>query len=109
MSQPLTMLTCVHCNANYLQEKNNIEGICAYHPVPSYGSGRPSCCGSYYPCKKTKHRSVHHCEFPYAAFFERASAINGYTDTLKLWGVCEDKDLIDTNSKQFCMFSLFVI
>jgi len=30
-----------------------------------------------------------------------ARAINGYTDTLKLWGVCEDKDLNDLSIKQF--------
>jgi hypothetical protein len=37
-----------------------------------------------------------------------ARGINGYTDTLKLWGVCEDKDLNNVSLKQFGMsiFSL---
>lgn len=54
-----------------------------------------ACCGSNVPCKRTRHRDTHHCDFPYAAFFEMARAINNYVDTVKLWGICQDKNLND--------------
>lgn len=75
-------------------ESNNVDGICHYHPIPSFGGPR-SCCGSNVPCKRSRHRDIHHCDFPYAAFFEMARAINNYTDTVKLWGICQDKNLDD--------------
>jgi hypothetical protein len=129
--------TCVQCGNKYDKAKK-IEGGCSFHSAPTLGryfsgykfssqlllrflnilhlnwlcinfSRFPSCCGSTVPCKQSTHRSTHHCDYPYAKFFEMATAINSSLDTIKLWGVCEDKDLLNIQGKQFSMSCCIVL
>lgn len=66
--------------------------------------------------QKTTHRDYHHSDFPYSAFFAMTSgmmvnhslwtflifvALNISPNTLELWGLCEDKDLLEPKSTQF--------
>ncbi|KAI8923791.1 hypothetical protein BC831DRAFT_469283 [Entophlyctis helioformis] len=79
------VLACVQCGKDY-RESTNAEGSCAFHETIYKGySGRMACCGSNDPCKRTKHRPDHHCEYKYGAFFERSTGVLNYTDTVDYW------------------------
>ncbi|KAL2916621.1 hypothetical protein HK105_203733 [Polyrhizophydium stewartii] len=76
---------CVQCGQSF-RESTNAEGSCTFHESQynDFNGGR-MCCGKQDPCKRTKHRAKHHCEYKYEAFFEMAGAITRYTDTTDVW------------------------
>ncbi|KAI8923792.1 hypothetical protein BC831DRAFT_469285, partial [Entophlyctis helioformis] len=90
---------CVQCGQPF-RSSANPQGACSFH---SLASG--SCCGvssaSAQPfCEHKTHRSTHHHDYPYAAFFERASAVLGYTNTMSIWISTNDTDLEDESFSQ---------
>ena len=84
-SEPEAILTCVQCSAEY-KESENGKGSCKYHTHKLKGWNRYTygCCDasssnyeaakSLTGCTKGKHRSEHHEEYSYSAYF---SYMNG--------------------------------
>eukprot|EP01125_Pyxidicula_operculata_P012332 TRINITY_DN4047_c0_g1_i5.p2 TRINITY_DN4047_c0_g1~~TRINITY_DN4047_c0_g1_i5.p2 ORF type:complete len:250 (+),score=48.75 TRINITY_DN4047_c0_g1_i5:1387-2136(+) len=99
---------CVQCKC-VCTEDSNTETSCMFHAA-SYDSWNRSfpCCGSRQAassnqpvgCRKNKHRSTYHCDYPYGEFFKRAWDITGYTDTRTEWGTVSDKDLESGEEQQ---------
>ncbi|KAG0329932.1 hypothetical protein BGZ99_010043 [Dissophora globulifera] len=85
-------LTCVQCEKEYRESANGSEA-CSFHKSSEI-SGTYSCCGKKAPCTFSSHRSSHHCEYPYTAFYGYAFAIIGYTDTTEEWASVSDKDML---------------
>lgn len=77
---PEAILTCVQCKAEY-KESENGEGSCKYHTskLTGFHNYSYSCCNansSNYEsalaltgCTKGKHRSEHHDDYTYSAYF----------------------------------------
>eukprot|EP00005_Dracoamoeba_jomungandri_P002117 CAMPEP_0174253674 /NCGR_PEP_ID=MMETSP0439-20130205/3044_1 /TAXON_ID=0 /ORGANISM="Stereomyxa ramosa, Strain Chinc5" /LENGTH=589 /DNA_ID=CAMNT_0015334835 /DNA_START=9 /DNA_END=1778 /DNA_ORIENTATION=- len=74
--------TCVQCGCSFNDSENN-EGACRYYVNSSRNAEE----------KRSKHRKKHHCDYPYASFFQRTSGIFGYSDTLDCWLDMKDKNL----------------
>jgi alkyl hydroperoxide reductase subunit AhpC len=60
---------CVQCDKEY-RESTSGEKSCSFHRAgyDVWGQIRV-CCGSEKPCQVGRHRSEHHCDYPYAEFF----------------------------------------
>ena len=76
--------SCVQCGETYCEEASG-AGHCGFHLSASSNRGVAMCCSEREPCRRGVHRSEHHCEYPYARFFERAQKIFGYCDTHEEW------------------------
>ncbi|KAG0348301.1 hypothetical protein BG004_005436 [Podila humilis] len=85
-------LTCLQCNSSYRASGNGPEA-CSFHKAMELNGGY-SCCGNNAPCTFGRHRSAHHCDYPYSTFFNYAYGILGYTDTTKKWATVTDTDLL---------------
>ena len=83
---PEAILTCVQCKSEY-KESENGEGSCKYHTSKLTGFHRYtySCCNASSPsyesalaltgCTKGRHRSEHHDEYTYSAYFSYMSKV----------------------------------
>ena len=83
---PEAILTCVQCKSEY-KESENGEGSCKYHTSKLTGFHRYtySCCNANSPnyesalsltgCTKGRHRSEHHDEYTYSAYFSYMSEV----------------------------------
>ncbi|KAF9406900.1 hypothetical protein BGZ94_002900 [Podila epigama] len=91
-------LTCLQCNQTYRTSSNGPEA-CSFHKTMEL-NGVFSCCGKSAPCSFSNHRSSHHCEYPYTAFYDYAYGIIGYTDTMEAWAEVEDKNLLTDASQK---------
>ncbi|KAJ3289471.1 hypothetical protein HK104_007430, partial [Borealophlyctis nickersoniae] len=92
---------CVQCKEEY-RDSVNTAVACTFHKTSDTQgrSGEHSCCGEVKPCQRNWHRSKHHCEYPYAAFFERSGNILKYTDTVDWYIDLEEKDMDDETKEQ---------
>ncbi|ORZ14421.1 hypothetical protein BCR41DRAFT_306823 [Lobosporangium transversale] len=97
-------LTCVQCDKEY-QESANGPAACSFHKSMEQG-GSYSCCGKKSPCTYSSHRSAHHCEYPYTAFYDFAFAISGYTDTKEEWAEIEEEDMLTGTVQKACVSKL---
>ncbi|KIK62646.1 hypothetical protein GYMLUDRAFT_198481 [Collybiopsis luxurians FD-317 M1] len=81
---------CIQCDKEY-HDSTNGEKSCSFHRA-EYDSWNKSwgCCSTKNPCQAGKHRSAHHCDYPYGNFFAFARGITGYTDTTEQWVEIED-------------------
>ncbi|KAG7092999.1 hypothetical protein E1B28_009298 [Marasmius oreades] len=97
-------LVCVQCDKEF-KESTSGPDSCSFHKA-EYDSWNKlyACCSSKNPCQFGSHRSKHHCEYPYGAFFTFARNICGYTDTMDVWVTAEDTNL-ETDSTQFTQVS----
>eukprot|EP00727_Mastigamoeba_balamuthi_P012152 m51a1_g756 hypothetical protein (679) ;mRNA; f:533033-535453 len=89
------VLACVQCGASY-KESENADGACRFHKrmkERSGWNGRYPCCYARDPCGSSRHRSQHHSEFPYEAFFELAQTI--YPALVDMWAKFERVDMTD--------------
>ncbi|KAJ3776109.1 hypothetical protein FB446DRAFT_329963 [Lentinula raphanica] len=89
---------CVQCEKEY-RDSTNGEKSCSFHR-DEYDSWSKSyrCCNTKNPCQAGKHRSEHHCDYPYGNFFPFARNITNYTDTTEKWSEIEDVNL-ETSKK----------
>ncbi|OAJ41871.1 hypothetical protein BDEG_25406 [Batrachochytrium dendrobatidis JEL423] len=91
---------CVQCGQTY-RESTNAAGSCSFHEsqYTEYRGGHV-CCGKTDTCKRSKHCSKHHNNYPYAAFFERSTAILGYVDTIDDFVNDEIVDFVEKKHNQ---------
>ena len=84
---------CVQCDKEFTHYTNGPKA-CSFHRAEydSWSKQFP-CCSTSHPCQFNAHRSKHHCDYPYAAFFPRVWAITGYVDTTDQWAAVEDTNL----------------
>ena len=83
---PEAILTCVQCKSEY-KESENGEGSCKYHTskLTGFDHYTYSCCNANSPnyesalaltgCTKGRHRSEHHDEYTYSAYFSYMSEV----------------------------------
>ncbi|KAL2911223.1 hypothetical protein HK105_209307 [Polyrhizophydium stewartii] len=90
---------CVQCGQSF-RESTNAQGSCSFHESPDLMGKAHMCCNKVEPCKRAKHRSKHHCDYRYAAFFARTSQFFGYSDTIKWWARDEVKDFESRDEDQ---------
>lgn len=85
--------TCVQCEKQFTHYTNGPKS-CSFHQA-EHDSWRDQypCCSTSHPCQFGTHRSKHHCDYPYGAFFPRARAITNYVDTQDEWASVEDTNL----------------
>mmetsp|Transcript_14074 Transcript_14074/g.37795 ORF Transcript_14074/g.37795 Transcript_14074/m.37795 type:complete len:675 (-) Transcript_14074:279-2303(-) len=87
---------CVQCGKRFRASDSGEARLCKFHtlgPQNGRAGSKHVCCGNVEPCAAATHRKTHHCEYPYEAFFARASAILGYVDTVETWAHVDDTDL----------------
>ncbi|KAJ3235834.1 hypothetical protein HDU81_011413 [Chytriomyces hyalinus] len=85
---PEPRYSCVQCYANYSASENG-DGACSYHlsdgPLQKF-SRKYQCCGSADPklgCTRSRHRSEHHNEYTYGAFFNWRNDLVNFADKTK--------------------------
>jgi len=85
--------TCVQCESQFTHYTNGPKA-CSFHQAEydSWGKQYP-CCSTNHPCQFGTHRSKHHCDYAYGAFFPRARAVTSYVDTQDEWASVEDTNL----------------
>lgn len=98
-------LTCLQCGKEY-REAANGAGACSFHKSPE-AKGTFTCCGQKSPCAFSNHRSVHHCEYPYASFFDYARGIICYGNTVDKWAEILETDMA-TNIDQYASIGKLV-
>ncbi|KAJ3051910.1 hypothetical protein HK097_007078 [Rhizophlyctis rosea] len=93
---------CVQCT-EYYRETVNTESACKFHLANYVTNSRDNtypCCGRKEPCKENYHRSEHHCEWHYGAFYTRSQQLLNYTDTVEWFSNIEEKDYEDESHEQ---------
>ena len=85
--------TCVQCESQFTHYSNGPKA-CSFHQAEydSWNKQYP-CCSTSHPCQFGTHRSKHHCDYPYGAFFPRGRAVTNYVDTQDEWAAVEDTNL----------------
>ncbi|KAF9982741.1 hypothetical protein BGZ75_005791 [Mortierella antarctica] len=91
-------LTCLQCGKEYRESANGTEA-CTFHKRPET-NGMFACCGQKSPCAFSNHRSAHHCEYHYSKFFDYASGIVSYCNTIENWAEVSETDMV-TNIGQY--------
>ncbi|TPX72580.1 hypothetical protein CcCBS67573_g05747 [Chytriomyces confervae] len=85
---PEPRYSCVQCYSNYSASENG-DGACSFHlsdgPLQKFSS-KYRCCGSADPklgCTRGRHRSEHHNEYTYGAFFNWRNDLVQFVDMTK--------------------------
>lgn len=93
---------CVQCDKEFMDHTNGPKA-CSFHRA-EYDAGFKSypCCGLEHPCEFGSHRSNHHCDYPYSAFFSRCRSV--LIDYSEQWASAEDTNL-ETNDIQMASVS----
>lgn len=88
---------CVQCDKDFRNSTNGPTS-CSFHRA-EYSSWNKSypCCSTSHPCQFHSHRAVHHCDYPYGAFFPRSRNILNYVDTVENWASVHDTNLQSDN------------
>ncbi|KAJ3107112.1 hypothetical protein HDU97_004805 [Phlyctochytrium planicorne] len=100
--------TCVQC-LNDFRASDNGEGACRFHRTGDkmyYGNETTyKCCQKDDAgCSRSKHRSKHHCDYPYSEFNEWSSAIVNYTDASQILGEVSAFDYsMDRSTEVICV------
>jgi hypothetical protein len=95
------------------QETQNGEGFCSFHADGLGWRDQFPCCSCAHPsrafrsdrrgrrqrrgaagCKRSRHRSEHHQDYPYAAFWDWYRSIMGYTDASTEWVASTSENLL---------------
>lgn len=102
---PEPILTCVQCQVEYKDSENG-DGSCKYHSEKLTGFHRYTygCCNANHTnydaaqkligCKKGKHKSEHHTDYSYSAYFKYMSGVT--QNAKELWLLVEALDPVST-------------